>query len=447
MAAAAGVDGLLIDVAGVRSPSAVKEQDPGSQRYWKRTEKRQWVLAYFIGNAILYASRAAMPVCVPAIAKEFSWDKTVSGTVLSVFFWGYASTQVLGGYLSDRFGGEVISMIACVGWSTITLLYPQLLYLFSSHDTCIRFVILCRILHGACQGMHYPSFTSLLAHRIRETERALAYSTVSAGSLFGALLMGCFGSIVLVHLGWHTVFYVTGVAGLLWAAIMRIFFVRRKNIVSIKSLNGSDVDEKKRPHLPWRILCRKTAFLSTVFAHVCNNNLFFIMFSWMPTYFHETYPDQKGWIFNVVPWLVSMPGSVLSGWIADSLIRKGTNVTLTRKMMEIVGMGGPVVCLLLTDYTDSFVLALMAVSMGMFSQAFHNSGVLVVPQDIAPSFAGAVFGVMNMLGAIPGVVGVYLAGHILELTGSWAAVFHLTAVINTFGLLVFLIYGSAERIV
>ncbi|XP_078595327.1 voltage-gated purine nucleotide uniporter SLC17A9-like isoform X4 [Branchiostoma floridae x Branchiostoma japonicum] len=444
--AAAGAEGLLIDVAGARSASAVKEHDQGNQRYWKRTEKRQWVLAYFIGNAILYASRAAMPVCVPAIAKEFSWDKTVSGSVLSVFFWGYASTQVLGGYLSDRFGGEVISMVAAVGWSTITLLYPQLLYLFSSHDTCIRFVILCRILHGACQGVAFPAESSLVARNVK-TDRTATYTIMHSGIKFGALLMGCFGSIVLVHLGWHTVFYVTGVVGLLWAAVMRIFFVRRKNIVSIKTLNGSNDEEKKRPHMPWRILCRKTAFLSAIVAHVCNNNLFFIMFSWMPTYFHETYPDQKGWIFNVVPWLVSMPGSVLSGWIADSLIRKGTNVTLTRKMVEIVGMGGPVVCLLLTDYTDSFVMALMAVSMGMFSQAFHNSGVLVIPQDIAPSFAGAVFGVMNMLGAIPGVVGVYLAGHILELTGSWAAVFHLTAAINTFGLLVFLVYGSAERIV
>ncbi|XP_035666035.1 solute carrier family 17 member 9-like isoform X2 [Branchiostoma floridae] len=443
--AAAGAEGLLIDVAGARSASAVKEHDQGSQRYWKRTEKRQWVLAYFIGNAILYASRAAMPVCVPAIAKEFSWDKTVSGSVLSVFFWGYASTQVLGGYLSDRFGGEVISMVAAVGWSTITLLYPQLLYLFSSHDTCIRFVILCRILHGACQGVAFPAESSLVAQNVK-TDRTATYTIMHSGIKFGALLMGCFGSIVLVHLGWHTVFYVTGVVGLLWAAVMRIFFVSRRNIVSIKSLNGSN-EEKKRPHMPWRILCRKTAFLSAIVAHVCNNNLFFIMFSWMPTYFHETYPDQKGWIFNVVPWLVSMPGSVLSGWIADSLIRKGTNVTLTRKMVEIVGMGGPVVCLLLTDYTNSFVMALMAVSMGMFSQAFHNSGVLVIPQDIAPSFAGAVFGVMNMLGAIPGVVGVYLAGHILELTGSWAAVFHLTAAINTFGLLVFLVYGSAERIV
>ena len=32
-----------------------------------------------------------------------------------------------------------------------------------------------------------------------------------------------------------------------------------------------------------------------------------------------------------------------------------------------------------------------------------------------------------------GFVGVYLAGYILELTGSWSAVFNVTAVINLLG--------------
>ncbi|ESO96227.1 hypothetical protein LOTGIDRAFT_176626, partial [Lottia gigantea] len=58
---------------------------------------------------------------------------------------------------------------------------------------------------------------------------------------------------------------------------------------------------------------------------------------------------------------------------------------------------------------------------------FHNSGILVNPQDIAPKHAGSVFGIMNMAGAIPGFVGVYIAGHILEATKSWSAVFNQTA--------------------
>ena len=48
---------------------------------------------------------------------------------------------------------------------------------------------------------------------------------------------------------------------------------------------------------------------------------------------------------------------------------------------------------------------------------------------------------------IPGFTGVYFAGYILELTGSWPAIFNATAVVNVFGLLVFVFLGSGEPIV
>ena len=43
----------------------------------------------------------------------------------------------------------------------------------------------------------------------------------------------------------------------------------------------------------------------------------------------------KGWIFNVVPWVVTIPSSVFSGWLADHLIKKGYTLTFTRKAMEV----------------------------------------------------------------------------------------------------------------
>lgn len=46
-----------------------------------------------------------------------------------------------------------------------------------------------------------------------------------------------------------------------------------------------------------------------------------------------------------------------------------------------------------------------------------------------------------------GFVGVYLAGYMLELTGSWSAVFNVTAVINLCGITVFALFGSGKPIV
>ena len=46
-----------------------------------------------------------------------------------------------------------------------------------------------------------------------------------------------------------------------------------------------------------------------------------------------------------------------------------------------------------------------------------------------------------------GFIGVYLVGYILEVTGSWSAVFNVTAVINLIGLSVFALFGSGTPIV
>jgi hypothetical protein len=40
-----------------------------------------------------------------------------------------------------------------------------------------------------------------------------------------------------------------------------------------------------------------------------------------------------------------------------------------------------------------------------------------------------------------------MAGYILDVTGSWIAVFNVTAAINVFGLVVFLAFGSGNPIV
>ena len=45
---------------------------------------------------------------------------------MSAFFWGYMPAQVIGGFLSDKYGGEVILGSAAVVWSLLTLAVPFL---------------------------------------------------------------------------------------------------------------------------------------------------------------------------------------------------------------------------------------------------------------------------------------------------------------------------------
>ena len=43
------------------------------------------------------------------MAAAFQWDSFFSGLVLSSFWAGYALTQILGGKLADKYGGQILS--------------------------------------------------------------------------------------------------------------------------------------------------------------------------------------------------------------------------------------------------------------------------------------------------------------------------------------------------
>jgi len=58
----------------------------------------------------------------------FNWDEKVQGLVLGAFFYGYTTTQILGGTLAQKIGGKVLMMFG-VGWTALlTLLTPPVTY-------------------------------------------------------------------------------------------------------------------------------------------------------------------------------------------------------------------------------------------------------------------------------------------------------------------------------
>jgi nitrate/nitrite transporter NarK len=61
-------------------------------------------------------------------------------------------TQFLGGYLSDRVGGDVVLPIAACLWSMTTFWTPQLAYLSLDKHTALYIVVLSRVFLGMCQG-------------------------------------------------------------------------------------------------------------------------------------------------------------------------------------------------------------------------------------------------------------------------------------------------------
>ncbi len=57
---------------------------------------------------------------------EFFWDSQLQGLILGGFSYGYVTTQILGGYLSENYGGKWIFGVGIFVSTAIGLLSPTL---------------------------------------------------------------------------------------------------------------------------------------------------------------------------------------------------------------------------------------------------------------------------------------------------------------------------------
>jgi MFS family permease len=63
-------------------------------------------------------------VAIIPMAQDFGWSPTVSGLVQSSFFWGYALSQIPGGYLNSNIGGRKVLPSGVSLWSAATAAVP-----------------------------------------------------------------------------------------------------------------------------------------------------------------------------------------------------------------------------------------------------------------------------------------------------------------------------------
>ena len=95
---------------------------------------------------------------------------------------------------------------------------------------------------------------------------------------------------------------------------------------------------------------------------------------------------------------------------------------------------------------DNVWLAIVIMTTGNALGAFVTGGFAVNHMDLASRHAGTLMGITNTASTMPGIVGVFVSGLILELTGSWALVFQMTAGVTVFGLVIYLLFASADKL-
>jgi len=302
------------------------------------------LMILFVCNTAMYLARINLSVAIVYMyTDDQEFEKSVA---LSAFYWGYASSQILAGYLAARYGGKKILLLSFLGTGIGTCLIPI-------HESLWSMVIF-RAIIGICQGASYPSQMALLSGWIPWFERSRALSIISAGESLGTIIT-LFGGPYIVNMCncWSGLFYATGIANLVvfviislmlfetpeemkewgWLSSAEMRFLnsdsarpRRRRTRSRSLLDNGDSQYRDHDTIPYGKFLRSIPYLSTVAIHFCSDWGYLLILCYLPSYWRNVYQvsDSQMAFFSVLPCIgipiVSIFGATFADWLLSQKV-------------------------------------------------------------------------------------------------------------------------------
>jgi ACS family sodium-dependent inorganic phosphate cotransporter len=403
----------------------------------------------FAAAFVCYMDRVNISVAIIPMQKVFGWSETTKGLVLSAFFIGYLLFQIPAGYFANRWGGKAMLAGAVTWWSLFTLLTPAVAAI------SMPVLIAARIGLGLGEAAMFPAAYNLFGRWVPDAERSRAVSLLLSGVPLGTLFALSITGWLVAMWDWSAPFYLFGAMGLLWAALwMRTVYNNPAEHPHISAdeltlIRSGGVASPQRRAIPWRLLLSSPATWALLLNHFCSNWVLYMLLAWLPSYFFSAQGLDTGraGLFAAAPWLTMFVMTIVSGSLADRLIRRGASLTTVRKLMQTVGLLGSAAFLLLAKDAGSASSALGSMCGALGMLAFTWSGMMPNHLEIAPRYADVLMGITNTAATIPGIIGVAATGWLVDVTGTYASAFVLAAVINVFGAIIWLLFGTSRRVV
>ncbi|XP_078456801.1 sialin-like [Lampetra planeri] len=398
-------------------------------------------------------SNGSRPAQLPSV-NVYNWDSRIQGWILSSFFYGYIITQVPGGYLAGRYGGKLLFGVGVTCTTVLTLLTP-----IAAHFG-VPWLLVVRVLEGLGEGVTYPTMHAMWALWAPPHERSTLMSICYSGGHFGTVVAMPLSGIIADKLGWPWIFYIFGGTGLLWSIVWFLFAFdspeRHPRISAaerefiLKSLQA----ERQANHgasIPWRHVWTCMPLWAINVAMFCGGWGFYVLLTSLPTYMSTVlhYDMQQNGLLSALPYLAGWLFTVAGGVAADALrIRGLLSITAIRKVATTLGLAGPSLCLVASGFVGcNHLLAVSFLTLSVAFGAFTTAGCGINQLDIAPQYAGVLLGISNTFNNLPGFLAPTLTGYLTEhdTLKEWHMVFFISAGINMFGALFYLVFGSGKQ--
>lgn len=402
----------------------------------KKTNVRWIVVAVlFFITVINYADRATISIAGPAIAKELKMDPIAMGYIFSAFGWAYVICQLPGGWLLDKFGSKKVYAFSIFLWSVFTLFQGFVGFLTGA--TAIITLFCLRFLVGAAEAPSFPANSRIVAAWFPASERGTASAIFNSAQYAATVIFAPIMGWLVHNFGWHYVFTVMGVLGILFVLVWQKYIHNPKEHPMINeaeiqyieqggALVNMDQDNKAGgkqdgPNLHYiKELLRNRMMVGIYVAQYCINALTYFFITWFPVYLVQArgMTILKAGFAASVPAIFGFVGGVLGGVISDYLLKKGYSLSVARKVPIVLGMLLSM-SMIICNYVDTQWVIVAIMAMSFFGKGIGALG-WAVNSDTAPKqIAGLSGGLLNTCGNLSSITTPIAIGYIVGTTGSF----------------------------
>jgi MFS family permease len=339
--------------------------------------------------------------------------------------------------------------------------------MFAGHLWTLIFI---RALTGLAQAPVYSSIHSLMGQWAPQDERSIMVSVAWAGSLVGTTVsLPAAGRMVEGDAktnpltgGWQAVFYLFGLLGIIWAFLWFFLaasspethpFIGAQEKAYIMQARGGGArgggaaGEPTSPAVQMVPLGKATApprasvlsptvagyagtaqqppilavvthpaVIAIAVAHTSHNWLWYMVLTWMPEFLRSElgFDLKAAGAVSMLPYIACTLLSVAGGAAADRLVSKGVPKLHVRKAAQTVGELLPAALLVACGYASSPTAAVVLLTLAVGINGIANAGFGSNHLDVAPQYAGLLFGLANTLASLPGLIAPVVVGYLVS---------------------------------
>ncbi|ACC73374.1 MFS transporter [Paraburkholderia phymatum] len=363
---------------------------------------------------ITYLDRVNVSTAAAGFGKEFHLSHTEIGLVFSAFAYPYLVFQIIGGWVSDRFGAKR-TLIACGAiWAFATLLTG-----FAGGLVSLLFA---RVLLGFGEGATFPAATAAMSRWVAKEKRGFAQGITHAAARIGNAVAPGVIVLVMTTWGWRESFYICGAFSLLWVVVWAMTFAehpKEHRRITQAELDVLPAPKPKAPNLPWKALFKRMAPVTVVYF--CYGWTLWLFLSWIPQYFlHSYHLDlKKSAVFASAVFFAGVIGDTLGGIVTDKVFERTGNLRRARSWMVSICMLLTLASLVPLMLTHNLYVSMVCLSAGFFFAEMTIGPMWAIPMDIAPEYSGTASGMMNTGSALAAIISPVLSGYLIDTFGNW----------------------------